>query len=225
MKRFSVFCAGFLMGAILFGAAFAFAAVGEKSVKIKFNNMKVVVNGKLVPASEEPFTMGGKTYVPLRMIGEALGQNVGYENGTVLVGVNEQSLLLSDLLKPSETGVKTSAGIGTGITVAGKAYTKGFYIEGSKARPTGSLKFTVQGSGMKKITGSLALDDSNPESIEPVQVEILKDNSVIWEGELARGESPVSINIPIDSSTNNVYFNFKNMNNTKVDFINVIGQY
>ena len=226
MKRFSVaFCTGFLAGAILFGAAFCYAAVGEKKVTAKFNNIKVVVEGKLIKSSDEPFTMEGKTYVPLRMVGEALSQNVEWENNTVLVGVNKQSLLLTDLIKPNETGVKCSKNTGAGIKVAGKSYTKGFYAEGQKGHSNGSLKFYVYGTGLKKITGSIALDDANPEDIKPLKVEVLKDKVVVWEGQLARGENPVAINIPIGMSTDNIYFNFKDLSNTKVDFINMIGIY
>lgn len=221
-----MFLAGFLAGALLFGAGAATdAATGVKKVTVKFNNIKVVVDGKLVKSSDEPFTLGGKTYVPLRTIGEALGQNVGYENNTVLVGVDKQSLLLMDLTKPTETGVKCSKGTGTGLTAAGKSDSRGFYAEGQKGHANGSVKFYVNGSGMKKISGSIALDDANPEEIEPVEVEVLKDKTVIWEGKLERSKTPVPINIPLDASTNNIYFNFKKLNNTKIDFINMVGQY
>lgn len=225
MKKLSVFCAGFLVGAILFGAAFCYATTGEKKVTVKYNNIKVVVDGKLVTASEEPFTMGGKTYVPLKMIADALGKNTGYEKGTVLIGVDKQSLVLTDLTKPSETGVKCSKDAGAGLKVAGQTYSKGFSAEGQKGHAKGSLKFYVNGTGMKKITGSIALDDANPEDIEPLKVQVLKDKVVVWEGELKRGDSPVAINIPIGTATDNIYFNFENLKNTKIDFIEMIGLY
>lgn len=225
MKKFIIFCSGFLLGALFFGATVSDATTGQKNVIAKYANIKVVVDGKRVATTDEPFTMGGKTYVPLRLIGEALGKNVGWENNTVLVGTEKQSLLLIDLIKPTETGVKTSSGIGTGITVAGKSYSRGFYVEGQKNRQNGSLKFFVQGTGMKKVTGSLALDDANEENMDPVSVEILQDSEVIWKGTLKRGSQPIQINIPITAATNNLYFNFDNMNNSKIDFINFLGQY
>lgn len=225
MKRISVFCAGFLAGAILFGAAFCFAATGEKKVTVKYNSIKVVVDGKLIKSADEPFTMGGKTYVPLKMIAEALGKSTSFEKNTILVGTSKPSLLLTDLIHPVETGVKCSTGTATNLLVAGKTYSRGFFAEGQKGHANGNLQFYVNGTGLKKITGSIALDDTNPEAIQSLELEIMKDKTVIWKGELSRGQNPVAIKIPVDTAANNIYFNFNNLNNTRVDFINMLGQY
>lgn len=225
MKRFSVFTAGFLLGALLFGAVMTEAMTGQKSVIAKYANIKVVVNSKLVPTKDEPFTMGGKTYVPLRVIGEALDQNVGWENNTVLVGSGEQSLLMVDLISPTETGVEWTRYDGKNMSVQGKSISKGFYIEGGYKRPTGSLKFFVQGLGIKKVSGSLALDDSNPEGVSPVEVQILQDQEVLWKGKLSLGNKPLPFNVAIPTTCDHVTFEVSGMEQTKVDFINVIAQY
>ena len=226
MKKWVFFVSGFLVAAVLFSVpVMTDGFTGTKSVTAKYSNIKMVVNSKLVTASEEPFLLNGRTYVPLRVVAEALGSNVGWENSTVLVGSGKQSLLLHQLVSPSATGLDCSADAGAGMQCSGKAYDRGFYATAGKGRANESLKFFVQNLGMKKITGSIALDDSNPDGISPVEVEIIRDKETVWEGTLTKGEAPKPIAITIPSDANNIYFNFSGLENTKIDFINIVAQY
>ncbi|MGE5396876.1 MAG: copper amine oxidase N-terminal domain-containing protein [Chitinophagales bacterium] len=63
---------------------------GGKTVtaKITYDNIKIVIDDQLKTPAEQPFTMNGKTYVPLRFIGDAFGKEVTWdqETKTVYIG-------------------------------------------------------------------------------------------------------------------------------------------
>ncbi len=81
MKRF---LCGFLAGAITFGAAGAFA-VTYVANPVSF---KVLVNGEEFVSDPPPLEVEGRTYLPLRAMGEALGVPVNWneELGQAEVG-------------------------------------------------------------------------------------------------------------------------------------------
>lgn len=69
----------------------AFAATGTKSLSAIFRNIKLNVNGKILQASEEPFIINGRTYVPLRVVGEALGAWVDWNPKTSVITISGTS--------------------------------------------------------------------------------------------------------------------------------------
>lgn len=90
-RRTRVFLAAVL--ALMFVCVFslgAFAATGTtKSLSAIFRNIKINVNEALVQTAEEPFIVNGRTYVPLRVIGEALGAYVEWDSATDSVNIFE----------------------------------------------------------------------------------------------------------------------------------------
>lgn len=81
MKRF---ICGFLVGAMLFGAAGAFAV----SYIAETAGFKVLVNGREFTSDPPALVVDGRTFLPLRAIGDALGVYVDWDsvNGQALVG-------------------------------------------------------------------------------------------------------------------------------------------
>ncbi|WP_130863152.1 stalk domain-containing protein [Bacilliculturomica massiliensis] len=97
MKRFDArsFVSGALITAMLFGGlGTAFAKTAAENIKVYFNDIKVMIDGKqFTPRDEdgtvlEPFTYNGRTYLPVRSVGEALGQKVNWDakTSTVILG-------------------------------------------------------------------------------------------------------------------------------------------
>lgn len=78
-----------LVGVIAGSSITAFAAGGRK-IEVFDNVKKIIVNkiNKPFTKGEEPFTYNGRTYVPLRYVSEALGENVDWDGktGTVYIG-------------------------------------------------------------------------------------------------------------------------------------------
>ena len=79
----------------------AYAAVRTQSLSVTFNNIRLVVNGELIIPRDanghvvEPFIYNGTTFLPVRALAEALGQDVRWdgETATVYVGQGEAPTL------------------------------------------------------------------------------------------------------------------------------------
>lgn len=63
------------------------AATGEKVLTVVYRNIKIVTNGTTLISDKEPFILNDTTYVPLRLIGEAVGAEVQWD------GVNSRVVI------------------------------------------------------------------------------------------------------------------------------------
>lgn len=92
MKRKTVvFC---LLGAMALGTCTVSAASGARDIPVTYRNIKIVVDGKELSTSAEPFIYNGTTYLPIRAVGEAVGKEVAWNSGTntvVLSGAQQTS--------------------------------------------------------------------------------------------------------------------------------------
>ncbi|MDR1246227.1 MAG: copper amine oxidase N-terminal domain-containing protein [Clostridiales Family XIII bacterium] len=86
-EKLKGFIAGFIVAALLFGAAATtFASVGTYPLMASFASIRIFIDGKQIDprdangASVEPFTVNGTTYLPVRAIAEALGMDVNWDN-------------------------------------------------------------------------------------------------------------------------------------------------
>lgn len=74
------------------------AASVSKQITAYYNNIKLIINGETVTPKDvngkevEPFVIDGTTYLPVRAVAEALGQNVSWDGATqsVIIGANEE---------------------------------------------------------------------------------------------------------------------------------------
>lgn len=73
----------------LFGGSQAFADDSwiKKQIEVAYNNISIIIDGKEFYSSQQPFIHQGRTYVPLRAVGEALGKQVVWDeiNNRVLI--------------------------------------------------------------------------------------------------------------------------------------------
>lgn len=80
--------AGLAVILVLAMSASAFAATGTtKKLSAIFKNIQVLVGGQALQMETEPFIVNGRTYVPLRVIGEALGVGVDWNGDTNVITV------------------------------------------------------------------------------------------------------------------------------------------
>lgn len=79
------FIIGFICGALVCGAAGALASDAWQNISVLPNTIKVVVNGKEIQADN--FLYNDTTYLPIRAVGEALGNDIQYdpETGTAVI--------------------------------------------------------------------------------------------------------------------------------------------
>lgn len=87
---------GFFSGCVVTAALFgligtATATVGQKTVNVDYNNIKVTLDGNSIDlvdangASVEPFSIDGTTYLPVRAVSNALGLDVNWDSTTSTV--------------------------------------------------------------------------------------------------------------------------------------------
>ena len=119
MKKF---LSGFLAGAILFGAIGVFAATYTAGTA----DFKIFVNGKEFTSDPTPVVIEGRTFLPLRAIGDALGVKVEWNEELRQVEVGEPPAQAYSRSNP--------APIGTAQTFEGD--TVGLFAEGGKVEIT-----------------------------------------------------------------------------------------
>lgn len=98
MKRqWKGFLSGVLVTLLLVGTfGTAVATVGQRTVNVDYNDIKVTLNGQVVSLVDangtpvEPFAINGTTYLPVRAVSSALGLEVGWDGTTNTVILNDQ---------------------------------------------------------------------------------------------------------------------------------------
>lgn len=221
-KSLVTFVLGILIGALFFGGTSVLAETGIRSIDAEFSDIKIVVDGKLISSPVEPFMFNDKVFVPLRVVGEALGQKVNWEDNTVLVGKEKQSLLLADVVTPLATNGRCSAN--GNMSVNNQNYEKGFYVLNKQSwverGNTGGAKtdFFLENKGIKEVNGSIGIDDSNTKLYDSVYVSITADGKTIWDGKIKKGEQLQDIAINAEG-IKTLSFYIGAPENSKVDFI------
>jgi hypothetical protein len=87
----------------------ATASVGVKNVNIYYNNIKINADGSYVNTVNEPFTISGVTYVPLREIGNILNAEVRWDAENNIIFIKSSN----NLAVSADSNVKASTSIGT----------------------------------------------------------------------------------------------------------------
>ena len=88
MKRFLY---GMLTASLVFTSALTLQAKTESvNIPVKYNNIKVTVDGKELTTSNEPFIYNGVTYLPVRDVAEATGKAVNWDANTKTVALTSQ---------------------------------------------------------------------------------------------------------------------------------------
>lgn len=84
-----------LITAVLLCSSAAFAQSIEKTITAVYNNIKIIVNGEEITPTDvngnivEPFIADGTTYLPVRALANALGQEVFWDGETNSVYIGE----------------------------------------------------------------------------------------------------------------------------------------
>lgn len=133
-KRFAALalCTGMVTGTALA------ANTVYKNIRVQYCGIKLMVNGAPVTPKDangstvEPFIYNGTTYLPVRAVGNALGQDVSWNGSTktVYIGMNETDTKTKKLT-PYETrnGMTVMESNGYTVTMMGKTYTQGLFAK------------------------------------------------------------------------------------------------
>lgn len=154
MKKYVIgFTTGLLIGSMTVGA---FAATGSQNIRATYKNIKVAVNNTVVSLKDaqgrtvEPFVYNGTTYLPVRGVATALGQQVSWDASTNTVYVGEQPTKApASKSTPAGTVLYNSRGIK--VTYLG--------WERSKGLPGDRYKFKIENNNSEEWM--IATDDAS----------------------------------------------------------------
>lgn len=154
MKKYVIgFTTGLLIGSMTVGA---FAATGSQNIRATYKNIKVAVNNTVVSLKDaqgrtvEPFVYNGTTYLPVRGVATALGQQVSWDASTNTVYVGEQPTKApASKSTPAGTVLYNSHGIK--VTYLG--------WERSKGIPGDRYKFKIENNNSEEWM--IATDDAS----------------------------------------------------------------
>lgn len=93
------FVAGFATAALLFGGAAMAADWYQQTISVTYLPLRYSIDGteRTPPADQKGFIYQGRTYVPLRFLGEALGKKVDYDADTTTIYVGRRPAALPAL--------------------------------------------------------------------------------------------------------------------------------
>jgi hypothetical protein len=63
---------------------------GYKTIQVHYQNIKILINGRLVFPEIEPFTYNGRTLVPLRFIAESLNKEITWDDFTKTIEIYDK---------------------------------------------------------------------------------------------------------------------------------------
>lgn len=90
MKKKKLFL-GVFTTALIFTSTLVLQAKTESiNIPVKYNNIKINVDGKQISTSNEPFIYNGVTYLPVRDVAAATGKTVNWDENTKTVSLTSQ---------------------------------------------------------------------------------------------------------------------------------------
>lgn len=183
---------------LAFSASAAFASNAVKNITVYYQDIKIVVDGIKQNPSAEPFIYNGTTYLPVRAVGEALGEKVNWDQNTKTVTIGENptgTKYLLEVCPPYQNGVFNTAlkncylgSNGDYFLMAGEKYTNGI------AESARTLYFNLKGQ-YKEMTLTLGPVDG---SGSPALVRFVVDGTTVAEYDVETGDMPKDITVPLN---------------------------
>ena len=109
-EKMKGFLSGIVVMVLIFSAGIsAYALTGSQSITASYNNIKIYVNQSLVTPKDasgnavEPFIYNGTTYLPVRAVADALGQEVSWNATTKSVYLGTQPVTVNQNSQSSVT--------------------------------------------------------------------------------------------------------------------------
>ena len=180
------FLAGFIVALMLTTTFSSYAETGKKQLNAVYNNIKLIVNGTPVPLVDsngnnvEPFIVAGTTYLPVKVLADALGQEVRFDKDINAIVVGKEKLSgkigIVDLLKKIPLYESFYGRYASHLTSSGNS---SFYVLQEKYSASnnfsGSGTILLKGD-FKRLTGILA----SPDGENSASLEIKGDGKVLF---------------------------------------------
>lgn len=198
-----------LVGVLIFSSVAVYAKSENVNLEVMYRNIKLIVKGKEVQFGKdlqgneiEPFIHEGVTYLPVRAVAEALGENVEWDqdNYTVIIGgePKQQSVPKNtEGAKPFLENIEAYSSRRMAfrkVDLAGKDYDLGMETVGFYSAEHFAL-FNLEGK-YNLLTGIVGIDAFNE---TPVTVKFLGDDKVIHEMKVKGGDLPKDFAIDVSN--------------------------
>ncbi len=195
------------------GSSMILARDGRTTIEVVYRNIQLMVEGVRVPvpAENEPFIYGGRTYVPLRLVSEALGYDVDWDEhtSTVIIGEASEYLFLSQLKPYEHTRLRGYETItydnDANMTINRQRYSTGIQIGKRVVRTERdnfplALKFNLDGK-YTRLTGLIGYDDSAERPVGTT-VSVYGDETLIRRMDLHHEETrPLHVDLDVSGVT------------------------
>lgn len=185
---------------LAFSASAALASNAVRTITVYYQDIKMYVDGQRITTSSEPFIYNGSTYLPVRAISEALGENVYWDQNSksVYIGNNGQSEVNSnDLMKVCppyqyESMYKYYPNESKSFTMAGVKYTSGFHDYYN----AGNIYFNLNGK-YNTLSATIGPVDGGDEG-ESGTISFEVDGRIVATYNIVGGEMPKYITVPLN---------------------------
>lgn len=210
-KRTNGIIIGFLLGALLTGS-FAFAKTGTEYIQAAYRNIKIYVNGTQINPKDttgrpiEAFISNSTTYLPVRAVAEALGENVSWDDKTSSVyigGTPTTSQNWMDQCKPYEVTRNKIYLLNQNeyFKMAGKEYTNGFVLGNGSTIYTSAL-FNLNGNYNSLSFKVGLLEDNQDWNNKNADLTIYVDGTPIHRETLKWDAGVKTITVPLNDASN-----------------------
>lgn len=199
--------AAVLTVSLLAGSALALS--GQRSIDVVFNNIKILVDGKQFTPTDakgnvvEPFAYNGTTYLPVRAIAEALGQEVGWDSATSTVTIGSTSGAWLDTLSAysfdSTSGLSVNESFGE-IKKNNVTYERGvrFLVKGIDKKGYTETSTTVFLLNGQYETFTSTLLATSEDYANPSIVKIYGDNTLLYTSPgITKNTIPLELNLQV----------------------------
>ena len=204
-----------LLASVLLGSVGVYASSQLRKIEAYYNVKDIVINRVSQMPEEQPFTYNGNTYVPLRYISEALGENVDWEASTQSIYIGQrdpnQAYYLEGAVKNMGTGDGQYLGVvnqekifgiyhanrTTETNNIGETFDTFLSLKGT-SNQIQTIAYPLNGQ-FKRFRTTIGISEGTKSVQTTTTVKIYGDQSLIKEFELAPGGFPEEIDIDVSN--------------------------
>lgn len=187
---------GFLAGVIITLTASTMLTVLanpiEQAINVVYDNYRIIIDGadkSDVPEDSKPFIYNGRTYVPLRYIGESMGKKVLWNGDTKSIYINDEGNSREDINFASQGYEQSDNDIYLDNNMNTVQVKTGSNPNGKK----NSITFNLNGLA-KNVLGIIDMSDTKENDVEGKVVFYDQNDKVLYQTPMMRNSTnPISL--------------------------------
>jgi hypothetical protein len=188
----------------------------EQSIKVIYNNIKIVIDGKEFKPKDakgndlEPFVYNGTTYLPVKAIANAFGKDVVWDAKTSTIKIGEQKVDFLDqksYLSFESTGDTNFIEPFKNVNIDKINYARGIRYKlhfRNKEENTDRVGITTEyllNKGYKSLLGTIIIEGENESNfLQPTTINFYGDDKLIYTANMiTNGMEPINTNIDVSN--------------------------